>query len=190
MVPSRRLREYRHGPAMFDLARSFLPRFPELDSIEFELDLLPSSSRLLGLADGGRRTPRVRIRAARPANPTLTYTIPHELTHLLQRPLRLVPQGERACDLFAMARVGDRFLVAPGYLRVPPPLRRDWGPWAERASELARLAIARRTYGERNYLAWWEAAVRSRFPRADAHGAFLHGLGRTCKESHRQNHGR
>jgi len=160
MVPSARIVEYRHGGAILQIARTFLPRFPELDRIEFEIDLLPSSSWLLGTADGGRRVPRIRIRAARPTNRTLTYTIPHELTHLLQRPLRIAPQGERSCDLYAMARAGDRFLVAPGYLRVPPQARREWVPWAGTAARLARDALRGRAAGERNYIAGWERAFR------------------------------
>ena len=165
MIPSDRLRAHRYGPAMFGLASSFLPRFPELDPIDFEIDLLPSSSRLLGLADGGRRTPRIRIRAARPANPSLTYAIPHELTHLLQRPLRVAPQGERACDLFAMARAGERFLVPPGYLRVPGASRRDWSRWAAMAAVLARDALQRRAARERNYIVAWETAFRNLIDR-------------------------
>ena len=160
MQPTPRLRSYRYGPAIAALAESFLPRFPELEGLEFELDLLPSSSWLLGLADGGRTVPRVRIRPARPTNPTLTYTIPHELTHLLQRPLRTVPQGERSCDLFAMARAGDRFRVAPRYLTIPRSARLAWTGWAAIAADLAREAVQRRSRGERTYIAWWEAAFR------------------------------
>lgn len=158
--PTHRLLAYHHGPSILSLAESFLPRFPELDGLEFELDLLPSSSWLLGLADGDRRVPRIRLRPARPTNPTLTYTIPHELTHLLQRPLGTVPQGERSCDLFAMARAGDRFGVAPGYLRVPRSARLAWAGWASTAADLAREAVRRRSRGERTYIAWWEAAFR------------------------------
>ncbi len=158
--PTGRLLDYHHGPSILSLARSFLPSFPELDALQFELDLLPSSSWVLGLADGDRRVPRIRIRPARPTNPTLTYTIPHELTHLLQRPLGTVPQGERSCDLFAMARVGDRFRVAPGYLRIPRSARLAWTGWAATAADLAREAVQRRSRGERTYIAWWEAAFR------------------------------
>ena len=160
---SPRLREYRHGLAIAGLARSFLPRFPELDGLEFELDLLPSSSWLLGLTDGSRRVPRVRLRPAQPTNPTLTYTIPHELTHLLQRPLRLVPQGERSCDLYAMARAGDRFRVPPGYVRVPPASRREWSRWAVIAMDLATDALRLKVAGERTYIVWWERRFRTRW---------------------------
>jgi len=174
MVPSRRLQEYLHGRAIFDLARTFLPRFPELDRIEFELDLLPSSSHLLGLADGGRRVPRIRIRAARPTNRTLTYTIPHELTHLLQRPVRVVPQGERSCDLYSMARAGDRFLVAPGYVRIPQDARRQWPPWASIAAGLAADAVRRRDAGERAYIVAWERAFRAAYRNRAPPGSDYH----------------
>ena len=156
-----RLADHRHGVAIFAIARSFLPHFSELDTLDFELDLLPSSSRLLGLTDQDRSIPRVRIRSARPTNPSLTYAIPHELTHLLQLPLRRVPQGERAADLFAMARAGDRFGVAPSYLRVPVPVRDGWSAWRPTAAALAREALERRETGQRAYMAWWEAELRN-----------------------------
>ena len=151
-----RFAAHRHAAPVADLVLSFLPRFPELDETEFELDLLPSSSWLLGLAEQDRDPPRIRLRPARPTNPTLTYTIPHELTHLLQLPLRLVPDGERSCDVYAMARAGDRFLVPPGYVRVPRGARDDWNRWSITAAVLAREALTRRSEGTRTYIAWWE----------------------------------
>ena len=156
-----RFAAHRHAAPVADLVLSFLPRFPELEDTDFELDLLPSSSWLLGLAEQDRSPPRIRIRPARPTNPTLTYTIPHELTHLLQLPLGLVPGGERSCDLYAMARAGDRFLVPPGYVRVPVAARADWGRWAFVAALLAREALTRRSEGARKYIVWWEASFRS-----------------------------
>jgi len=151
----------RHAAPLADLVLSFLPRFPELDETEFELDLLPSSSTLLGLAEQDRNPPRIRLRPARSTNPTLTYTIPHELTHLLQFPLRIVPSGERSCDLYAMARTGDRFLVPPGYVRVPRGARLDWDRWSTTAAVLAREAVTRRSEGTRTYIAWWERSFRA-----------------------------
>ena len=155
-----RFADHRHAAPLADLVLSFLPRFPELDRTDFELDLLPSSSRLLGLAEQGRDPPRIRLRPARPTNPTLTYTIPHELTHLLQVPLRLVPDGERSCDVYAMARAGDRFLVPPGYVRVPLGAREDWDRWSLTAAVLARAALTQREEGTRTYIAWWERSFR------------------------------
>lgn len=150
-----------HAAPLADLVQSFLPRFRELEDMDFELDLLPPSSWLLGLAEQDREPPRIRLRPARPTNPTLTYTIPHELTHLLQFPLGLVPNGERACDLHAMARAGDRFLVPPGYVKVPPGAWDDWGRWSFPAALLAREALHRRAEGTRQYIAWWESSLRA-----------------------------
>src|SRR2546427_4126803 len=151
----------RHAAPLADLVLSFLPRFPELEGTEFELDLLPSSSTLLGLAEQDRDPPRIRLRPVRPTNPSLTYTIPHELTHLLQYPLRIVPGGERSCDLYAMARTGDRFLVPPGYVRVPRGARMDWDRWRPTAAILAREAVTRRAEGTRTYIAWCERSLRA-----------------------------
>lgn len=161
MRPTARILAYHHGPALVALAESFLPHFPELARIDFELDLLPSFSRFLGLTDHGLPVPRVRLRPARPTNPTLTSTIAHEFTHLLQLPLRLVPQGERSCDLYALARAGERFLSPPGYVRVPRVARAAWTAWSDVAADLAKVALERRTAGERRYIAWWEAKMRA-----------------------------
>ncbi|HEV8594008.1 MAG TPA: hypothetical protein VGR51_00565 [Thermoplasmata archaeon] len=156
-----RFSAYRHAPALADLVHSFLPRFPELDALDFELDLLPSSSWFLGVTDHDRDPPRIRLRPARPSNPTLTYTIPHELTHLLQIPIGQVPRGERACDLHAIARAGDRFLVPPGYVKVPRTAKEDWSRWSLPAALLARDALHRRGGGLRTYIVWWETAFRA-----------------------------
>jgi len=161
MRPTSRFREYRHATALEAIARVFLPQFPELQALDWELDLLPSSSWLYAVTEGFRDPPRIRLRPARPTNPSLTYTLPHEMTHLLQRPLRLAPDGERSCDLFAMARTGEAWRVPPSYLRVPRPLRRDWPPWAATAAKLAREALRRRSDGTRNYITWWESAFRA-----------------------------
>jgi len=157
---TRRFEDYRHAAALEALTRSFLPHFPELEHVDFELDLLPSTSWLLGVTEDRPGMPRVRLRPARPTNPSLTYTVPHEFTHLLQRPLRIVPQGERACDLWAMARAGERFRVPPSYLSVPRSVRADWTPWAGAASTLARGAVEERSAGRRRYLRWWEQELR------------------------------
>ncbi len=157
---SERFLAHRHADAFAGLTGSFLPHFPELDDLDFELDLLPSSSRYLGLTDHDREPPRIRLRPARPTNPSLTYTIPHELTHLLQRPAGRAPMGEKSCDLYAMARAGHRFLAAPAYLRIPRSASQDWGRWRSSATALARDALRQREEGRRTYIAWWESSFR------------------------------
>lgn len=171
---------HRNAEAFARLTESFLPHFPELDALDFEVDLLPVSSRHLGLADPSRHPPRIRFRAARPTNPSLTYAIPHELTHLLQWPIRAVPRGERSCDLYAMARAGNRFLVPPGYLHVPRTAAEDWPRWQSSATALARDALRQRELGRRTYIVAWEssfrALVRALAPPEETPGHPVEGL--------------
>jgi hypothetical protein len=89
------------------------------------------------------------------------FTIAHELTHLLQA-RGLVPEGERACDLWALARSPLVVDAVPGYLRVPRGLRHRAAVEAPLASLLHRLAadaIARREAGDRRYLQGFERAL-------------------------------
>jgi hypothetical protein len=90
------------------------------------------------------------------------FTIAHEFTHLLQA-RRLVPRGERACDLWALARSPLLNDVPPGYLRLPGSLRRCRRLDPEQATFLcqaARMAIAARESGERRYLLLFESEAR------------------------------
>ena len=89
------------------------------------------------------------------------FTIAHELTHLLQA-RKLVPTGERACDLHALARSPLVIDSLPGYLELPGGMRGRSAPEASLASTLHRLAreaIARREAGDRRYLSGFEHAL-------------------------------
>jgi hypothetical protein len=89
------------------------------------------------------------------------FTIAHELTHLLQA-RGLVPRGERACDLWALARSPLLVDAPPGYLRVPAALRRRSALSAAESAMLhraARGALEARGRGERNYLLRFEREV-------------------------------
>lgn len=89
------------------------------------------------------------------------FTIAHEFTHLLQA-RRLLPGGERACDLWALARSPLLIDAPPGYLRLPGSLRRRGRFDPEQATVLcqaARRAIAARERGERRYLLLFEREV-------------------------------
>jgi len=89
------------------------------------------------------------------------FTIAHEFTHLLQA-RGLVPRGERACDLWALARSPLLIDTPPGYLRVPAPLRGRRALTAREAALLHRAALRAleaRERGRRNYLSWFEQEV-------------------------------
>jgi len=100
------------------------------------------------------------------------FTIAHEFTHLLQA-RGLVPRGERACDLWALARSPLLNDTPPGYLRLPGPLRRRSGLDSRQATLLchaARRALAARERGERRYLVLFEREVRAAWAAEPLHG--------------------
>lgn len=136
-----------------ECARAF---FPELEGVTIRVGLARKRG-VLGWGSLDPEHPGIWVR------PRLLhrFTIAHELTHLLQA-RGLVPAGERACDLWALARSPLLVDHAPGYLEVPPALRRrptlDPAHGA-RLCTLARDAIAARMAGERRYLTRFERDV-------------------------------
>jgi hypothetical protein len=131
--------------------------FPELADRTVRVGLAQKRG-VLGWGSLDPERPGVWVRPRR-----LSYfTIAHEFTHLLQA-RRVVPGGERACDLWALARSPLINDVPPSYLRLPGPLRRarrlDPGQ-AAFLCEAARRAIAARESGERRYLLLFESEVR------------------------------
>jgi hypothetical protein len=138
-----------------DFVRAF---FPELDGITVRVGLAQKRG-VLGWGSLDPEQPGIWVRPRRLDH----FTIAHELTHLLQA-RGLVPRGERACDLWALARsplIADH---PPCYLRLPQAVRRRRQLTTEQASVLVRLAreaIAARGRGERRYLKSFEAAVHA-----------------------------
>ena len=122
--------------------------FPELQGVTVHVGLAQKRG-VLGWGSMDPERPGVWVRPRR-----LDYfTIAHEFTHLMQA-RRLVPRGERACDLWALARSPLVVDCWPGYLRLPRSLRRyRLGPReAALLCEAARRAIAAREAGDRRYL--------------------------------------
>ncbi len=100
------------------------------------------------------------------------FTIAHEFTHLLQA-RGLVPGGERACDLWALARSPLLNDTPPCYLRLPESLKRRRRLGTRQAAVLcqaARRAIAARQQGERRYLVRFERDVRDSLTEVARHG--------------------
>jgi hypothetical protein len=86
------------------------------------------------------------------------WTIGHELMHLAQFNSEGIPAGERATDVFALARLPPRFIdESPTYLVVSDGPRESWKhEHAVLAHELAMKAVKLRSDGLRNYAVWWE----------------------------------
>jgi len=132
--------------------------FPELDTCTVRVGLAQKRG-VLGWGSLDPARPGIWVRPRR-----LSYfTIAHEFTHLLQA-RRLVPRGERACDLWALARSPLLNDTPPGYLRLPAALRRRRRLDHEEAQALcqaARRAIEARGRGERRYLLRFEREARA-----------------------------
>jgi hypothetical protein len=130
--------------------------FPELDGCTVRLGLARKPG-VLGWGSLDPEQPGIWVRPRR-----LDYfTVAHEFTHLLQA-RRLVPAGERQCDLHALARSPLIVDAPPGYLRVPRGLRAKRRLSVEQSAFLcaaARRALAAREAGERRYLLRFEQEV-------------------------------
>lgn len=103
----------------------------------------------------------IRLRARK-----VTYnTIGHELTHLVQG-LNGIPEGEKQCDIWTLARSSLFCDEAPAYLHLPPQLRLQWPAYASEVHALCRRAIeVRKTY--RNYIRWLEQELAELSRRAN-----------------------
>ena len=136
-----------------DFVRRF---FPEMNGATIRVGLARKRG-VLGWGSLDPEHPGVWVR------PRLThfFTIAHEFTHLLQA-RRLVPRGERSCDLWALARSPLLIDAPPSYLRLPRALRdrRTLEPWQPALlHETACRAIAARDRGDRRYLRRFEREV-------------------------------
>jgi hypothetical protein len=136
-----------------DFVRGF---FPELNGITVRVGLVRKPG-VLGWGSLDPDQPGVWVRPRR----LDAFTIAHEFTHLLQA-RGLVPGGERACDLWTLARSPLLVDAPPGYLELPARLRRARALGPRDAALLHRLAAAAleaRRAGDRNYLKRFERDV-------------------------------
>ncbi len=151
-----------HRPRILERLEFVRRFFPELADGTVRVGLARKRG-VLGWGSLDPERPGIWVRPRR-----LSYfTVAHEFTHLLQA-RGLVPRGERACDLWALARSPLLNDVPPSYLRLPRSLRgcRRLGP--EQAAFLchaARRAIAARKSGERRYLVLFERETAEDGPR-------------------------
>lgn len=157
LVPTRVLRRDRSCPRILETIRQVRAFFPELDGVQIKVGI---TRRAAGFASTS--APWIWINPHR----LRRHTIAHEIVHLLQA-RGLVPAGEKAADLFALARHPGLADDLPCYLRIPRSLRA--APAAEQARtagllhQIAREALTRRAEGYRTYLRWFEIEVDSRW---------------------------
>lgn len=96
------------------------------------------------------------------------WTVAHEFTHLVQAVQyedgvpkeKRIPFGEKACDLYTLARSRDLLDQPPHYLKLPFHVRyTSWPNWAGICHRVAKEAIDRRKAGLRNYIKWFETRI-------------------------------
>jgi hypothetical protein len=154
-----------------DLARrldGFHKYFPEIRT-SMKIGISRSYDGLAFQSDDGHVQLMLGVRRLRNGGWRLPthYTIAHELMHLVQFNSKDIPSGERACDVYALARLPPEFIdESPTYLVVPRGRRGKWTATdARMAHELAVEALQRRARGVRRYASWWEEEFERRVGR-------------------------
>jgi len=130
--------------------------FPELEDATLTLGLARNG--------GGKAYPSLMKISVDPRRRFYSYSlIAHEMTHLIQG-RNGVPSGEKACDLWTMARsplFADR---PPNYLEIPEFMIEKWELWNGFVRRKAIQAIRLRESGLRNYIRWLEDELRKADP--------------------------
>ena len=127
-----------------------LRHFPELSGKTITVGYTRAN---LGAAIREQLTIRLRVR-------NVCYnTIGHELTHLVQGTGE-IPEGEKQCDIWTLARSPLFCDDAPTYLDLPMRVRLQWPKYAVRVRELCLQAIEMRK-SRRNYIQWLERELQT-----------------------------
>ena len=143
--------------------------FPELEGETITVGLTRAAS---GMAIPGGT--RIWLNPSR-----LSYhTISHELIHLLQLRDLGIPAGEKACDVFSLARHWSLNDEHPSYIKLPKELFVGKGRLSEESGKLvfavARDAVTQRAQGLRNYISYFECELLRRVNDLDtAHRSAL-----------------
>jgi hypothetical protein len=144
------------GPAL-DLLKSHYGQGIRLVDLARQLGRSSESMRMFAVQ--GRTPSRSRL-----AREVSLNTVGHELMHLVQG-LGTVPNGERACDVFTLARSIKFCDSKPYYLKVPRAFlaedRRIMPGMQMVMHMVAKEAVRRRKDGERNYIRWFERELAS-----------------------------
>jgi hypothetical protein len=153
---SRLIRSSPHFPRIREKLEYVRRFFPEVESLTIRVGMVRKRG-VLGWGSLDPEAPGVWVRPRR----LEAFTIAHEFTHLLQA-RGLVPRGERACDLWALARSPLLVDHPPSYLKLPRGARgrRPLGrSQARLLHDAARRALAARERGDRRYIQGFEREV-------------------------------
>lgn len=123
--------------------------FPELDGRKLRIGLTKS---YLGTATRGEDKINLNPR-------NLTYnTIGHELMHLVQG-MRGIPQGEKSCDVFTIARSPLFLDRPPTYIKMPKRIKDNWNEYKNEIGRLCAEALELRKK-RKKYMVWLEREIR------------------------------
>lgn len=126
--------------------------FPELQQKRIACGLLEGRG-IEGTATGWTSPPVFRLR------PGVTrYTITHELTHLIQGNGSGIPNGEVACDIWAVDRLPAELLDQRPYYLMRHS-RCDWEKNKDAIKELCTQAIQIRNT-RRTYIVWLHGQIK------------------------------
>ncbi|MEO9363707.1 MAG: hypothetical protein ABI348_07390, partial [Nitrososphaera sp.] len=129
--------------------------FPELKDDEIKCGYIRRGTRLLGTARGWATPKQISLQ------PNVgRMTIAHELTHLLQGNGNGVPHGEKACDIWALARLPSEMLDEQPYYLLRHWHRERWLRNRVQAKVLCERAIIDVRRVERNYIKWLSGELR------------------------------
>jgi hypothetical protein len=161
VVASRPLQKHRLRNDVLRRVQYVRRYFPELDGETITVGLTRAAS---GMAIPGGT--RIWLNPSR-----LSYhTIAHELVHLLQCRDLGIPSGEKACDVFSLARHWTLNDDRPSYIRVPKTMLNGDGRLDDEEArvvfEVAREAVLQRSHGMRRYLSFFEAELVRRTTRS------------------------
>lgn len=127
--------------------------FPELQDKRISCGLLKKRGWVEGTATGWTSPPGLRLRPN-----VSSYTIAHELTHLVQGNGSGIPHGEVACDIWTLDRLPAELLDQRPYYLLKNS-RCDWKKNKGALKELCRQAIqVRKT--RRTYIVWLRGQIK------------------------------
>jgi hypothetical protein len=127
--------------------------FPELQGKTISCGLLRGRFWVEGTATAWTIPPVFRLRPN-----VSTYTIAHELTHLVQGNGSGIPHGEVSCDIWTVDRLPSELLDERPYYLLKNS-RCDWKRHKLAIKELCRQAIEIRTT-RRTYIVWLRGQIR------------------------------
>lgn len=135
--------------------RQALAHFPELVGDEYKELKVGYTRAYGGNAIEGDYYIRLKERASH-------NTVAHELMHHVQFAGQ-IPGGEKACDLYTLARDLSFCDRPPCYLHLPLMVKVEWDSWKVIAHEMAVESLRRRDVGLRTYIQWFEHTMECMF---------------------------